>query len=298
MGRHMNPARAAALSQGLTQFSTGKPCRNGHTANRFAYNNVCTACSSANAHRWQKANPEQTREWKRDSYYRHREKKIEYGAKYRAERVEQYKDYYRNNMVAYKTRGRNRKRKVLQATPPWVNFDEIMAVFQSRRRSHGTDRHPTRGRPYHPVDGQERQRPARPLEPARHPQTRKPGKEQPPPRLSPPILGRRSLRGCGVPNSTPERPHRASIQLITSPCDWSQPRPRAFSCNSISRSRTALSFFVSAASSCRAHAIHGRRWLRPSLISGSARSTRSSRLFGCNGSNIASSAWKPSSGAV
>lgn len=42
-----NVSRRQAKEKGLTRYSTGKPCQNGHVSERWACNGVCVACFNA-----------------------------------------------------------------------------------------------------------------------------------------------------------------------------------------------------------------------------------------------------------
>lgn len=37
--------RRQAAESGLTKYSTGRPCRNGHTVDRYTVSGACTACT-------------------------------------------------------------------------------------------------------------------------------------------------------------------------------------------------------------------------------------------------------------
>ena len=52
-----HPARAAARASGLTQYSTGGPCAQGHDAPRLVCNGICTTCSKQRTDGWKRANP-------------------------------------------------------------------------------------------------------------------------------------------------------------------------------------------------------------------------------------------------
>ena len=50
--------RKEALTLGLKQYDTGKPCKYGHNATRFTTNQVCTECQSQSHKDWVKKNPD------------------------------------------------------------------------------------------------------------------------------------------------------------------------------------------------------------------------------------------------
>ena len=44
--------RMEAAKAGLNRFYTGKPCRNGHMAERYVLNGTCVECANVSAHRY------------------------------------------------------------------------------------------------------------------------------------------------------------------------------------------------------------------------------------------------------
>jgi hypothetical protein len=68
-------SREEAKAQGLTRYFTGKPCRNGHLAERYVGGNTpCVVCDAENQTRYVKANPDKTRAWQRVSRERKKAK--------------------------------------------------------------------------------------------------------------------------------------------------------------------------------------------------------------------------------
>lgn len=47
-----------AIALGLKRYSTGRPCRNGHVAERRVADRNCISCQSAMRHRWREQNRE------------------------------------------------------------------------------------------------------------------------------------------------------------------------------------------------------------------------------------------------
>lgn len=75
----------AAKAGGFTHFHTGKPCKNGHIANRVTRNGTCVECNKDHQKKYKKANPEQHKANMRRHY-------AKYGEYYRAyHRVRYYK---------------------------------------------------------------------------------------------------------------------------------------------------------------------------------------------------------------
>jgi hypothetical protein len=78
--------RETARFRGLLRYYTGKPCKNGHIAERFTSNGRCIECQNIQRHpitsaakerikKWREKNPENVRRWSRD--YHNRKKKDE-----------------------------------------------------------------------------------------------------------------------------------------------------------------------------------------------------------------------------
>lgn len=61
-----------AIARGLTRYYTGKPCVNGHVAERFVTNG-CTACALEKTQRWRNVNREKARSDERARYAVNRE---------------------------------------------------------------------------------------------------------------------------------------------------------------------------------------------------------------------------------
>jgi hypothetical protein len=59
------PTRKEALAQGLKHYFTGKPCKHGHTAIRFASTKQCSACVDAHNDKWRADNRASHLEWRR-----------------------------------------------------------------------------------------------------------------------------------------------------------------------------------------------------------------------------------------
>lgn len=55
------PIRAAALASGARHYFTGRPCKNGHIANKYVVDRQCVVCAHDKALRWGKANRDKRR---------------------------------------------------------------------------------------------------------------------------------------------------------------------------------------------------------------------------------------------
>lgn len=90
--------RAEAKASGLTHFWTGRPCRRGHIAKRYASDKTCTECKLEQSARWRRENPE---------------KASELDAKYREQNLEEFKErvnrYHANNKESISERKRKKR---------------------------------------------------------------------------------------------------------------------------------------------------------------------------------------------
>ena len=141
--------RKEAIEQGLKRYFTGKPCKRGHIAERYASNRGCTICSGEswrkyreensgkiNAHRrewykenpgkdlaknrkYRKANPLKNREWCRKKYKSNPGKHMERCYKYRQE-----------NPGKHTALSAKRRADKIKRTPLWANLNAIADVYQ------------------------------------------------------------------------------------------------------------------------------------------------------------------------
>ena len=59
-------SRTQADLLGERFYFTGKPCKHGHTANRYASNGKCTECKDIYMQEWRRKNRERIKEYDRD----------------------------------------------------------------------------------------------------------------------------------------------------------------------------------------------------------------------------------------
>ena len=90
--------RASALELGLTQYFTGRPCKNGHVAMRSSSSGTCTECAKKhqkqNLENRLKKNPN----WYKDNYAKNPEKSKQKSALYRANNPEKTRQSYLASM--------------------------------------------------------------------------------------------------------------------------------------------------------------------------------------------------------
>lgn len=76
-------SRKQAKALGLTRYFTGKACRHGHVAERYARNGECAECALHRVLTWQADNPEYVKKVDRLRYRKNPEKKKAFSAEYR-----------------------------------------------------------------------------------------------------------------------------------------------------------------------------------------------------------------------
>lgn len=54
-------SRITALSAKETRYFTGRPCKSGHVAERYAANSMCIPCAHSKARKWKSLNPEKVK---------------------------------------------------------------------------------------------------------------------------------------------------------------------------------------------------------------------------------------------
>lgn len=120
-------ARAQARSDGVSKYKTGKPCRNGHTAERYTHNGMCVECSKEHGQNYE-LSPDQVAQAKistRKSYLKNRNKVL---ARTKARRESGYnREYYEKN-----------KEKVIAGVKLWIKDNkERRNAYRQKRRANG-----------------------------------------------------------------------------------------------------------------------------------------------------------------
>ena len=157
----MSP-RKLAIEQGNATYFTGKPCPNGHVADRFVSTRACKDCLLEKKAAWNKANPEkvnaQKRAWIGANLEYSKKLKSESQKKHRAsanERNRRYAEMHRDQIKVATARwqkehpelvtakaARYRAAKLMQM-PAWADHAAIELVYQraSDMRAAGLDVH-------------------------------------------------------------------------------------------------------------------------------------------------------------
>jgi hypothetical protein len=93
-------ARAAAKLGGEMLYSTGRPCRNGHSSPRYTSTGTCVECTAIRVKRHKTINPTRARETSKASYLRHRDKALARGRAHYQEDLEGQRERGRRSYAA------------------------------------------------------------------------------------------------------------------------------------------------------------------------------------------------------
>ena len=135
-------SRKEALERGLKRYFTGKPCKNGHIAERFVSNGRCVECAHECGRDWRAANPERVREYWREYRAANADSLREYMREYRAANADSLREYEREQNRKWKAanpekcaaHGAARRARRLKPTPAWADLSEIEKFYNLARR--------------------------------------------------------------------------------------------------------------------------------------------------------------------
>src|SRR5512139_117205 len=94
-------SRKDAQAQGLKRYFTGKPCKHGHTAERFVIGRKCVECSQASCRRQYAKDPQKAVERVRAYYAEHVEERAAYSKRKREENIEEARAYGREKSAEW-----------------------------------------------------------------------------------------------------------------------------------------------------------------------------------------------------
>lgn len=121
-----------------TRYFTGKPCKKGHIADRLTSSGECVQCKQGRER--QKYNPE----YRKNHYGANRERlllaqqvrdterheeKLKYGKQWRDRNKEYTAEYRKQNAGLFAFHAALRRKRVVLATPKWVDLDKIKELY-------------------------------------------------------------------------------------------------------------------------------------------------------------------------
>lgn len=119
----MNITRWEAKEQGLVHYFTGRPCKHGHTTNRYVSSGRCAECDRLRGQRhadkvliaskrWNNRNKDRMDEYRKD-FYSNPDRKQSF--------LNKCKEYRQTHKSKYAAHCRTRQARKLNATPSWLS---------------------------------------------------------------------------------------------------------------------------------------------------------------------------------
>lgn len=151
-------SRAEARAAGARRYFTGKPCRNGHVAERLSSNGTCLECERTRESKivWTVNNPERKRRSSAKYYKKNSEKILTYGSAYhvlhpdkaaaRRRRMQETNPgriaetvaaWRQNNKHKMRAQCAKRRARLIMAMPLWLtaeHFSQIEEVYSDAKR--------------------------------------------------------------------------------------------------------------------------------------------------------------------
>ena len=112
--------REIAIEKGDDRYYTGKPCVNGHLAERKTNDRVCVACINLLAARKRLNNPERIKVTAKKTYEKNKEKILE-----------QKKEYRQANKSKITALNTLRKKRIKERVPSWVDDEEKWLIKEA-----------------------------------------------------------------------------------------------------------------------------------------------------------------------
>ena len=139
-------SRKDARAAGLKRYFTGKPCSRGHISERLV-NAGCVECHSILGAKAEAKARAEGKEWatarSRNHYARDPQRRRDSSKRWRdrnRDRVrEAGRDWRERNLAICAHHASLRKARILQATPPWVDLEEIKEIYRQCPEGHHVD---------------------------------------------------------------------------------------------------------------------------------------------------------------
>ena len=127
-----------AVQLGLSRYFTGKPCKHGHTAERWVHRSECIACSITRAKTYNQKHKNKTKARSRKFYDKNKElcklRTVEWQKKNKERHAEKCRRWKQKNKphLAFKAMQRRKYAKI--ATPSWADMDSIKLKYIEAHR--------------------------------------------------------------------------------------------------------------------------------------------------------------------
>lgn len=132
--------REQAICQHLNRYYDGTPCRNGHVSEKYVRDNYCCECKTLSEKRnrsnrlahmkiYYKKNKNRIKSNVREYAANNSEKISANQKKWRTNNASKIKQYRKDNRGLYAYHAAKRRKRVKQATPAWVNMEEIKQFY-------------------------------------------------------------------------------------------------------------------------------------------------------------------------
>ena len=132
--------REQAICQQLNRYYDGTPCKNGHISEKYVRDSYCCECKSLSEKRNKSRRLEHAKK-----YYNNNKEKVKartgkYAAdnsikislnqrEWRTNNADKIRQYRKDNRGLYAYHTAKRRKRVKQATPKWVNMEEIKQLY-------------------------------------------------------------------------------------------------------------------------------------------------------------------------
>lgn len=143
-------SREKARDHGLKFYFTGKPCKRGHTCERYVSNGKCKVCKNTINAKYRQENRqklrdkqlkycrdnheqvlERKRKYRQENRQKLRDKQLKYCRDNHEQVLERKRKHYQNNKSTYLAYGASRRARKNNATPDWLTDEQkvYMASF-------------------------------------------------------------------------------------------------------------------------------------------------------------------------
>lgn len=126
-----------AVAEGKSRYFTGKPCKQGHIAERRVSGRCCVVCADTSARDWAKQNRLRVKQIATEWNQRNKEREAARARQWRKENPDTYKqavkNWRNNNAVHYRSYmarvANDRRMAKLQREPVWADKERIKAYY-------------------------------------------------------------------------------------------------------------------------------------------------------------------------